>query len=145
MQRVSNYKFDDHLLKIFLKIIHSRIFKLHEEQMSESQFSFRISVGTRKALFSIQILFQRCRDINCDVFPCLSSKICTGNRWLVSRQMKRQQKTKILQGVRKGCILSPVIFKLYSEYIYREALQDIEAGIILNGVNYSALPSTHYE
>ena len=40
---------------------------------------------------------------------------------------------KILRGVRQGCTLSPVIFNLYSEFIFREALQDVEAGILLNG------------
>jgi len=30
-------------------------------------------------------------------------------------------------------VLSPVIFNLYSEYIFRETLQDMEAGILLNG------------
>jgi len=32
--------------------------------MSETQFGFR------SAVFSIQVLFQRCRDVNCDVYAC---------------------------------------------------------------------------
>lgn len=35
--------------------------------MSNAQFGFRDTMGTREALFRVQILFQRCRDVNCDV------------------------------------------------------------------------------
>lgn len=153
-----------HLLKIFLKIIHSRIFKLCEEQISDTQFGFRSAVGTREALFSIQVLFQRCRDVNCDVYACFIDykkafdqvrhtkmmevlqkagldgkdlKIIRNLYWnqraCVSVDRETTEEIQILRGVRQGCILSPVIFNLYSEYIFREALQDIEAGILLNG------------
>ena len=59
-----------HLLKLFLKIIHRRIYKLCEEQIAPTQFGFRNAVGTREALFSIQVLFQRCRDMNYDIYAC---------------------------------------------------------------------------
>jgi len=36
--------------------------------MSQEQFGFRNGLGTRDALFSIQILVQRCRDINQKVY-----------------------------------------------------------------------------
>jgi len=39
---------------------------------------------------------------------------------------------KILRGVRQGCILSPLIFNLYSEKIFKEALNGIEEDIQLN-------------
>jgi len=46
-----------HLLKTFLKIIHNRIFKLNEEQISETQFGFRSAAGTRESLFRSRCCF----------------------------------------------------------------------------------------
>lgn len=51
-----------HTLKIFLKVIHARIHKKAEKHTSQEQFGFRNGLGTREALFSIQIIVQRCRD-----------------------------------------------------------------------------------
>jgi len=59
-----------HTLKIFLKVIHTRIYKKAEKHMSQEQFGFCNELGTREALFSIQILVQRCRDINQKVYLC---------------------------------------------------------------------------
>lgn len=41
------------VLKLFLKIIHKRIYKKCEEYLSETQFGFRNGLGTRDALFCI--------------------------------------------------------------------------------------------
>lgn len=59
-----------HVLKLFLKIIHARIYTKCEERMGNTQFGFRNGFGTREALFSMQVLTQRCRDMNVDVFAC---------------------------------------------------------------------------
>jgi len=47
-----------YLLKLFLKIIHQRIFRICEEQMSNTQFGFRNAMSTREAIFNLQVLFQ---------------------------------------------------------------------------------------
>lgn len=59
-----------HVLKIFLRIIHGRIHRKLEQEISSSQFGFRNGLGTREALFSLQVLVQRCRDVNADIFLC---------------------------------------------------------------------------
>lgn len=59
-----------HTLKVFLKVIHNRIYKKLDEHIGESQFGFRNATGTREALFAINILAQRCRDVNVELHAC---------------------------------------------------------------------------
>jgi len=55
------------ILKLFLKIIHKRVYKKCEEHVSPAQFGCIKAVATRKALFGVQVLIQRCIDVNVDV------------------------------------------------------------------------------
>lgn len=47
-----------YVLKVFLRIIHTRIFKKCEEHVDRVQFGFRNGVGTREALFCLNVLTQ---------------------------------------------------------------------------------------
>jgi len=39
--------------------------------MNNTQFEFRKLVGIRKAIFSLQVLVQRARDVNHDIYVCV--------------------------------------------------------------------------
>lgn len=59
-----------HTLKSFLKIIQHRIHRKLEQDISETQFGFRNGLGTREALFALNVLTQRCLDVNQDLHLC---------------------------------------------------------------------------
>lgn len=59
-----------HVLKILLKIIHRRISQKCEENSGSQQFGFRSGFGTREALCAINVLAQRCRDVNRNLYLC---------------------------------------------------------------------------
>jgi hypothetical protein len=40
---------------------------------------------------------------------------------------------KIIRGVRQGCLLSPLSFNIYSEYIFRQILDNAQEGILVGG------------
>lgn len=153
-----------HVLKTFLRIIHARIYRKCEYQMDNTQFGFRNGLGTREALFSLNVMTQRCRDMNVDVYTCFIDyrkafdcvihqkmieilrrtgideqdlRVISELYWHQTATVEIEQTTsediKIRRGVRQGCVLSPLIFNLYSEHIFREALEDAPGGINING------------
>lgn len=153
-----------HLLKTFLKIIHRRLYKKCEEHITRTQFGFRDALGTREALFAVQVLFQRCRDVNCDIYVCfvdyqkafdrvkhdellsLLEDIGIDDKDLrIIKNLYYNQTANIRvdnqlteaisieRGVRQGCILSPMLFNVYSENIFKQALDEYDEGILING------------
>lgn len=153
-----------HTLKVFLKIIHARIRAKCEADLDETQFGFRNALGTREALFALNILLQKCRDQRKDVFVCFVDyekafdrvqhiqlinilrnmevdnrdvRIIENLYWrqkaAVRLNGKLTEESQILRGVRQGCILSPLLFNIYSDKIFKRATQEQEMGVQING------------
>jgi len=162
-----------HMLKTFLRIIHARIRSKCKWDLDDSQFGFRNAFDTREALFGLNILLQKCRDHQRDVFACfidyekafdrvlhntlidlLHQAGVDGKDIRVMKNLYWQQKAEIKignlvtsrvniqRGVRQGCILSPLLFNLYADKIFKEATGDWELGIKINGTRINTILST---
>uniref|UniRef100_A0A8D8XFQ8 Craniofacial development protein 2 n=1 Tax=Cacopsylla melanoneura TaxID=428564 RepID=A0A8D8XFQ8_9HEMI len=155
-----------HVLKIFLRIIHVRLYGKLEDHMGDTQFGFRNNLGTREALFSLQVLVQKCRDLCHPVYMCFidfekafdkvqHSKLIEvlmkvnidGKDLRIIRNLYYNQtanvrigknvteEVEIKRGVRQGCLLSPMLFNIYSEFIFKEALEGWNIGVRIEDEN----------
>ena len=71
---------------------------------------------------------------------CLLRNLCAGQEATLRTEHGTADWFQIRKGVIKGCILSPCLFKLYAEYIMRNAqLDEAQAGIMVAGKNINNL------
>ena len=73
-----------------------------------------------------------------DHLICLLRNVYAGQEATLRTGHKKTDWFQIGKGVRQGCILSPYLFKLYAEYIMRNAgLEEAQAGIKIADRNIS--------
>jgi len=102
-----------------------------EKKVENSQFGFRTDLGTKEALFCLNDQIESLNDkMNDDCKFVLAPDSRNTSRALIIRG-SQYQKTR----VRQCCILSLMLFNLYLEEIFIEALDDASEGINVNGVN----------
>ena len=75
-----------------------------------------------------------------DHLTCFLRNVYTGQEATVRTGHGKTDWFKLGKGVRQHCILSPCLFKLYAEYIMRNAgLDEAQAGINITGRNTNNL------
>ena len=75
-----------------------------------------------------------------DHLTCLLRNLYAGQEATVRSGHGTTDWFQIGKGVRQGCILSPLFFNLYTEYIIRNAgLEEAQAGIKIAGRNINHL------
>ena len=75
-----------------------------------------------------------------DHLTCLLRNLYAGQEATVRTGHVTTDWFQIGKGVRQGCILSPCLFNLYTEYIMRNAeLEEAQAGIKIAGRNINNL------
>ena len=65
-----------------------------------------------------------------DHLICLLRNLYAGQETTVTTDMEQRTGSKIGKGVHQGCVLSPCLFNLHTEFILRNAeLEEAQAGI----------------
>ena len=140
-----------HITKLLLKVIGQRIVKKIDNEVSRLQSGFRTGSGTREGIFNLGTVCERAFDRvkHSKIIECLSEigiddkdlQIITKIYWEQTAVVKTEHGTteefQVKKGVRQGCVLSPSLFNLYTEKIFRET-EDME-GVIVGGHNINNL------
>ena len=149
-----------HASKVMLKILQARLQQYVNCELPDVQAGFRKGRGTRDQIANICWIMAKAREFqktsisalltmpkpltvwittNCGKFwemgipdhlTCLLRNLYAGQDATVRTGHGTTDYFQIGKGVRQGCILSPWLFNLYSEYIMRNTgLEEAQAGI----------------
>ena len=149
-----------------LKILQARLQQSMNCELPDVQAGFRKGRGTRDQIANICWIMEKAREFQKNTYYCFIDYAkafdCVDHNklWKILKEMgipgqlicllrnlyavKTGHGTtdwfQIGKGVRQGCILSPCLFKLYAEYIMRNAeLEETQAGIKIAGRNINNL------
>ena len=158
-----------HASKVMPKILQARLQKYVNRELSDVQAGFRKGRGTRDQIANICWIIEKGREFqknNCfidyakafdcvdlnklwkilkemgipDHLICLLRNLYAGQEATVRTGHGTTNWFKIEEGVWQGCILSPCLFKVYADYIMRNArLDESPAGIKIAGKNINNL------
>ena len=159
-----------HTSKVMLKILQARLQQYVNHELPDVQTHFRKGRGTRGQIANIHWTIEKAREFQKNIhfwfidyakaFDCvdhnkLENSERAGNTrppiYLLRNLYAGQEATvstghgttdwfQIGKGVRQGCILSPCLFNLYTEYIMRNAgLDEAHAAIKISGRNINNL------
>ena len=137
------------------------MFKLDLEKVEEPEIKLPPSAGSWKKQessrkTSISALWAMPKPLNCvdhskpskvlkemgipDHLTCLLRNLYAGQEATVKTGLGTTDWLKIRKGVHQGCIFSPCLFNLYTEYITQNArLDEAQAGIKISGRNINNL------
>ena len=149
-----------------LKILQARLQQYMNRELPDVQTGFRKVRGTRHQIANIQWIIKKAREFQKNIYFCFTDdakafdcvdhnklencerdgntrpldmppeNLYTVQEAIVTNGHGTTDWFQIGKGVRQGCILSPCLFNLYTEYIMRNAgLKEAQAGIKIAGRN----------
>ena len=152
-----------HGSKVLLQVIKSRITPLIENRLGDSQLGFRKGRGTRDGICQLRLMSERLIEKNKKLFVCyidykkafdkikhvaLSKMHAEYNvpneeiRLISSIYDYQEAQIRINTSlfrkveIKQGCILSPIVFNMYSEEVVNKALEN-DKGIVINGKGFT--------
>ena len=145
-----------------MKILQTRLQQYVNCELPDIQAGFRKGRGTRDQIANIHWIIKKAREFQKNIYfcfidyakafycmdhnrlwkilkeACLLRNLYPGQEAALRTEPRKTDWFQIQKGVCEGCLLSPCLFNLYTEYFMRNAgLDEAQTGIKLAGRNIS--------